>query len=324
MRQKLSAWFISLMILTFLPTLGVAQVKYLKITIKSAKLWPAKTSGKCWDPCLGRRYKLPPRGKKNFNEYYSNKNFNKACSGRKAPDAFVSIKVGKYGTFTTDKINNTCKPEFNVSHTFRVMPNAIFTVSVFDNDGAAGFQMKRDKMGTYTTPSVPAKLLNGGIFRIKSFGQVEELVLSAQIVQRPTTNTCEGVYKVRIAEFEVEATKESGKTWDRGFGRFKKPDVVVSLKIGNQTITTPKKQDKLSFRFNDQKVQSTITIKKGMSLSLNLYDKDAFGRKDTIGETAETDICKIIHPANKVFTGIHSFKYFGRVKKVIVIFTKVK
>ncbi len=323
MRSKffISLW-VGLFLLVSFPVFG--QVKYLRITVRSAKLWPAKTSGKCWDPCLGRKYKLPPRGKKNFAEYYKDKIFKQACTGHKAPDAFVVVRIGKYESFITDKVNNTCEPEFNVSHIFRVDPRATFTVSVYDNDGAAGFQIKRDEMGTYTTSVVPKELLNGGTLRIRSFGQVEELILSAQIVKKPVTKSCEGVYKVRIAEFDVEATKENGKTWDRGFGRFKNPDIVVSLKIGDKTIVTPKKQDKLFFRFNEQKVEGLFTIKEGMSLSLSVVDKDAFGHQEMIGETAETDVCKILYPPNKPFQGLYTFKYFGRVKRVVLIFRRLK
>ncbi|MEM1008137.1 MAG: hypothetical protein AAGJ35_03955, partial [Myxococcota bacterium] len=71
-----------------LPALGHAEVKYINITIKQIKLWPVKPTGHCWDPpCFGKKYNLPPRGAKNYQDYFKDKNFRTVCKGSPAPDA---------------------------------------------------------------------------------------------------------------------------------------------------------------------------------------------------------------------------------------------
>ena len=313
--KKFSLSLLAFLAITFIASTGFAQVKYLEITIKKVQVWPTKPNGKCWDPCFMKRYKLPARGNKAYSSYFSDTNFIKACTGSKAPDPIVEIKIGKYEKFTTDKINNKCNPTFNLKKVFRVAKGAPFSVGVYDNDGGAGFQVKRDMMGFLTYPSVPKQLLNGGRLVIRSFGQVEALVLTSKVVTKPANTGCAGTYKVRLAEYDVKAKKANGKTWDRGFGKYKKPDVMVVLKIGNASITTPKKQDTLNATFTN--INKTIAIKKGMTVNLTLYDKDGFGRKEVIGQTAIGDVCKMINA-----TGSYTFKPFGQVNKVVVIFTK--
>lgn len=330
MKKWSFGWTALMAAMLLLPASGFAQVKYLKITVKSANLWPARVSGKCWDPCFGKKFQHPARGNKNFAKYFENANFRNACTGSKAPDGLVEIEIGKYEKFTTDKKNNTCTPKFNVGKVFRVGAKDTFTVSVYDNDGAAGFQAKRDLMGKWTSATIPKELANGGTMTIRSFGQVEELVLQAEVVQKPKVaagGTCDGVYKVRVVEVEVHATKANGKSWDRGFGSSKKPDIMVILQIGSESIPPKDQLNKLVKKFIARnKLQATITnlhatmaIKKGQAVKLKVLDADLFNRKETIGETAESDVCKIINASGK-----HVFTNFGRVKKVVVLFSKEK
>lgn len=301
---------------------GGSEVKFLEITIKSLKAWPVKHTGRCWDPpCFGQKFhkKLPARGAKDYSTYANNKYFKKLCKRPVAPDPLVEIKIGKYEKFTTDKFNNQCNPILNIRHTFRVAPNDPFTVSVYDNDGAAKIQFKRDHMGTWSFDKVPAQLLNGGTLVLRGSkddkNQIEELVLSSRVIKRKVSPGCEGVYKVRITEFGVKYKKESGKTWDRGFGKATRPDIVVSLKIGGTTLTTPKKSNTFVASFFN--VGRVFTIKKGTSASLRVLDIDVFGRKELVGETAVTDVCQIINA-----TGSYTFGAFGQVKKIVLIFTK--
>ncbi|MEM1009465.1 MAG: C2 domain-containing protein, partial [Myxococcota bacterium] len=179
------------------------DVKYIKITVKRAMLWPVRDTGRCFDPCLGKRFSLPKRDKdhKTYSKYFESESFRKACTGTWAPDAFVEIKVGKYGKFTTTKVNNTCTPQWKgVSKVFRVAPKDKFVVSVYDNDGVAGFQAKRDLMGRYESATVPARLLAGRRLILKRFGQVEALVLKAEVVNVKQPEACTGVYNVRVVE----------------------------------------------------------------------------------------------------------------------------
>ncbi|MCB9639265.1 MAG: hypothetical protein H6728_08190 [Myxococcales bacterium] len=297
-------------------------VKYIKITVKSAKLWPVKPSGHCWDPpCFGKKYQLPARGAADYQKYFEDKNFQMLCNPKSsvAPDALVEIKIGAYDVFRTDKINNNCTPEWNVSHVFRVSPNDPFDLKVLDNDGGAGIQVKTDAIGHYTAPSVPAELLKGGKLVLKSFGQVEEIVLEAQVVERPKIdpNACDGVYNVRIVEYEVKDKKENGKNWDWGFGKAKLPDVVIKLKIGKYEVTTDKIQDKTMHTFTAG-ASKTIAIKKGMDVNLEVLDSD-LNKFDKIGQTAESDVCKLLTAGGK-----YTFSNFGQVIKVVVIFEKRK
>lgn len=317
-------WFLGCLALltaaTFAPVESYAtDVKFLEIKIVSVKVWPTKPSGKCWDPCFMKKYKLPARGAKDYSKYFSNMEFRKACTGSKAPDPLVEIKVGKYEKFTTDNVNNQCNPTFNLKKVFRVPANAAFSVAVYDNDGAAKFQFKRDTIGVKAWPTVPKELINGGKMVIKSFGQVEELVLESKVVKRPKiANTgCEGTYSVRVVEFDVKPKKADGKSWDRGFGRFTKPDVFVVMKVGSDEITTPKKQDTLAATFTGGGRE--LAIKKGKEVKVIVYDKETFGRKELIGETALGDVCTIIKAGGK-----HTFTNFGQVNRVVVLFTKTK
>lgn len=311
-----AAWLVN-------PMLSAADgVKYIKITIKSAKLWPVKPDGRCWDPpCFGKKYELPARGAADYQKYFEDKNFQMLCNPKSpvAPDGLVEIKIGAYEVFRTDKINNNCTPDWNVSHTFRVGPNDPFTVKVLDNDGGAGIQVKTDEIGTYSAPTVPAELMNGGKLVLKSFGQVEELVLEAQVVDRPKIDptSCDGVYTVRVVEYEVKDKKENGKPWDWGFGRAKLPDVVIKVKIGKNEIVTPKVQDQAAHVFTSAEGK-TFAIKKGEEINVEVLDSD-LNKFESIGQTAESDVCKVLNAGGK-----YVFANFGQVIKVVVLFEKKK
>lgn len=307
-----------LMGLLCLPSLGLAQVKFLEITVVSAKVWPVKPDGKCWDPCFGKKYKLPARGAKDYNTYMQEAEFRKACTGSKAPDPLVEIEIGKYGKFTTGQKNNDCTPTFNVSHTFQIEAGAPFKVAVYDNDGAAGIQAKRDLMGEWAAASVPEQLMNNGTLTLRGFGQVEELVLTGKIVQKAVATTCEGTYSVKIAEVEVMATKENGKTWDKSILRKKAamPDIIVTMTIAGQKVETPLQRDTLQATFTN--VETTVAIKAGTTLSLLVEDHDGV-KREKIGQTALPDVCKVIPSGG---SGQYVVPTFDRVVKVVLIFTK--
>lgn len=298
----------------------IPEVQFIEITIKTVNVWPIKPSGRCWDPpCFFQKFKkkLPSR-KTPFSQYSTNKVYKKLCKRPIAPDPLVEIKIGKYEMFTTDKINNQCTPSFNIKHTFRVTKGDAFSVSVYDNDGAAKVQVKRDHMGTWSQETIPPALRQGKTLRLTHFGQVQELVLSARIIKRKVTPGCAGVYKVRVAEYSVKEQKESGKTWDRGLGKATRPDVFVALKIGDTTLKSPVQSN--SFLASFFNVSGVFTIKKGNSVSLKVFDKDIslFGKsQEKIGETAYTDVCSLIS-SNGMFVS----KPFGQVEKVVLIFEK--
>ena len=291
--------------------------KFLQITIKSIKVWGTKKNGRCWDPCLGKRYKLPKRGKKNYSFYLKNKAFKQACTGVKAPDILASIAIGKYEKFTSRKLDNRCQASFNITHTFRVSASDDFRIGIYDSDDIAGFPFKFDTIGVWQASVIPLKLFNGGTFILRHFGQVEEMVLTSKVLKPPTSNKCEGVYKIRIVEFDVKTTKENGQTWDHGIGKFKNPDVNITLKIGKHTLETPTQLN--SFHKIFLKTGTILPIKKGSEVFLNVYDKDSLGKSDLIGQTAVLNVCQIINQK-----GIYTFPPFGQVKKVVVIFEKKK
>ena len=302
--------------------LKINPIKFIEISIQELQVWPVKPSGKCWDPpCFFSSYRagkeLPRRGNPKYNSYFTNKNFRLLCKAPKAPDPYIEIKIGKYEKFVTARLNNSCSPTFNLKHTFRVTPNARFTVNIFDNDGAIGVNFKRDRMGTWYSDKMPTELLRGQTLVLRSFGQIEKLVLKARIVHRPEISSCNGVYKVRIAEFAVQPTKETGKSWDTGFGSRVKPDVVVRLQIGNATLQTPLTKNAFIKSFTN--VDSIFTIKKGMSASLKVFDQDLFGSTEKIGETALASACNLINRR-----GRYTFRKFGQVKKVVLIFEKMR
>ena len=297
--------------------------KSIKITIRKVRVWPTKPSGRCWDPCFGKKYKLPSRDKKNYMEYFNNKVFSKACCGgrltrSKLPDPFVSLRIGKYDTFTTDKIDNTCTPNFNVSKVFhRVSQNDGMLISVYDNDGAAGLQIKKDTMGIRGFQKIPNEIWEGKKLVLHRFGQIEKLVLEAQVLKtitdKPQKTKCDGEYRVRIVEAEVKTRKSTGKTWDWKWAG-SKPDLIVKMKIGPYTIQTPKKGNTFVAKF--KKAEQTIAIKKNMPVNLKVLDKDPKG-SEIIGQHAVTDVCTLINAK-----GIYTFAKFDQVVKVVVIFEK--
>ncbi len=317
----------SMLCLLALPAAAQAQAIYLKITVKKAMVWPIRDSGKCFDPCLGKKFKLPARDKspEDFMKYMENDEFRKACTSPKVagwtPDPLVEIKIGDYGKFTTDKKDNTCLPEWNVSHTFRVAAGDKFSLAVYDNDGAAGVQAKRDLMGLYEAAQVPAELMNGGTLVLKRFGQVEGVVLSAERVAAPAPAevACSGVYQARIVEVEVESTKADGRTWDRGFGKYKLPDLVVELSVGNDKVATPK-ADNVTFAKYDS-AQMDVPVSRGVPVRIMVKDMDPGNKFEEIGQTAFADVCDLL---SKAQDGIYTFPAFGRVKKVVVIFRKIR
>lgn len=298
------------------PKTKVEGVRYIRIHVQRAMLWPVRHTGRCWDPCLGKRYRLPARDQNPtaFHKYFKHVEFNKVCTGTTAPDGLVEIKIGKYEKFTTTKMNNSCSPEWkNTSHVFRVSPNDSFSISVYDNDGMAGFQAKRDLMGTYTAPRVPNQLLRGGYLLLRRFGQVEALILRAEIVKKPRRRGCRGAYQVRIVEVEVEKTKPTGGSWDRGFGFMTKPDVIASFSSKQQELKTPKLGNAFSSKYTN--TSASFFFRRGQGVRLKVIDKDPGGH-DLIGEKSIGNICRLIRKG-----GIHTFS-FGRVKKLVVIFEK--
>lgn len=319
--KRLSVLALVLFLSAFLAPVAQAQVTFLKIKVERAMIWPTKPDGKCWDICLGKKFKLPERnlGPEEYTKYFENTEFRKACTGTWAPDPIVQIKIGQYDTFTTTKKDNTCSPEWNVEHTFRVEQGAGFTVNVCDNDGAGGQQVKCDPIGSYTAATVPAELLGGGKLVLKRFGQVEALFLSAQVVQQqapPAAPSCDGTYRVRIVEYEVKETKANGDPWDKGWGKFKKPDVIVKVAIGSDQIESPKKQDTTAAKLDG--VQREVLIKAGTPVRIEVLDQDPKGF-DTIGQAAFPDVCTLIRESQN---GVYTFKPFEQVVKVVIIFEK--
>ena len=331
--NKMKKWTIGtlgvLTMLMFLPaTSQAATVKYLKLTVMKAKLWPSKADGRCWDICLGKRYKLPARGNKDYQKYFENEEFRKACTGSKSPDAFVVLKVGTT-TFMTDKFNNTCTPEFKKNGTYIskefVLKNdgkVPFTVEVRDNDGAANVRFKSDLMGSFTAGSVPAALLAGKELTLKSFGQVEELVIKGEIVTKTVSDGCDGTYKVTVKSFDVKATKSNGKAWDNKWltGGGGRPDVSVKFSTGGTPIQTKAYKNTVSASYSKEynNSSSAVVVKKGTVVKLTVYD-DELRSKETIGETAIGDACKIFKGA----AGTYTFSNFGRVNNVVIAYTKM-
>jgi hypothetical protein len=296
------------------PVAGVREVKYLKLTIKRLKLWPTKTSGRCWDPCLGKRFQLPARGKQPYSHYFKNDEFRRACTGTWAPDAYVVIKHGKYQTFTTDKKNNLCNPTYNVSKLFRLDTSAGIHIQVFDNDGAAGVQVKRDLMGEFRADRLPKALLNGGKVVLRQMGRVEELVLEASIVTRKVKVGCSGVYKVTLLQVDIHDTRENGKKWDKGIGKLQMPDMEGFVQLGSQQLTIPKQQDTASKKFTN--LYMTASVKPGDALKVRILDRDrtwtAQIKHEVIGDTTIANACSVLKHR------VIALKNFGRVKQVLL------
>ena len=299
------------------------EIRFVKITIHSARVWPVNGKGFYWDMRL-RPKNLPMASGKSYDDLKNDAAFKKACTGnvltkKKVADPFVVLKIGKYEKFETVKINNTCAPDFNVSKTFRIASDDKIVAEVWDNDGAAKVRFKKELIGRRSFDPVPGKLFNGGKLVIRNFGRVLSLTLSATVVKKQVApavkpKTCDGVYRVRIVEAKVKEKRANGKSWDWGFGKKKRPDVIVELKVGGHTVTTAKKTDSIQMTF--QNAHKTFAIKKGTAVNLLVKDKDLKGF-ESIGQTATVDACKLIHGSGK-----HVFKNFGQVEKVVVIFEK--
>ncbi len=303
----------------------VPGVKYLEITIEEFAVWPINSNGKCFDlrnkVCLMYRLKRknPPKKGENIKRAVEeNADLKAICSSGAAPDVMVKIQIGKYETFITAPIKNKCFGKIGLKHTFRIEPQDFnFSVKVFDADGTGGVNIKKELMGSFSSKKVVEELIKRGKVTLGPFGQVEKLVLSAKLVKgKGTIVRCDGVYRVRLVEFKVKKTRENGKTWDRGFGNGRKPDVIISLKIGSEKLKTPQYINSLQKILTS--VEKKFLVKKDSVLSVTVWDKDTFG-KEKIGETLVPNLCKKLLSQSKL-----ELKSFDRVEKVVLIFEKLK
>ena len=283
-----------------------AQSKFYKITIEKAQIWPVKANGKCWDAYI-RTLKLPKRGEKTFKEYMKEESFKKATMGMKAPDCYVTIKIGKNPIYSSPVVKNTCSPKFKVSHIFRVGPKDQFSLRVYDNDGRFKKFNKSDIVGKFSCKF--NRKFAGGVIRLGRFGQVEDLVLKIEEVRNPDFL---GLYRVGIKYVEVRTKKSNGKNWDAGWGSMKKPDLKVVVRIGNVAISTKVKKNTFSTKFGTVK---SMVLKKGMKVYISVFDQD-IGKVDVIGKYQVDDVSKMINSRGKYKLS------FQQVKELILTFEK--
>ena len=333
----------ALTMLMLLPvTSQAATVKYLKVSVIKAQLWPVtqNKSGKTvyWDNLVGMGVgtfavkdfpSFDP--KKPYADYAKNAAFAKICDGKnkRSPDAFVVLKLGSK-TFTTDKFNNQCAPEFKkggsyISFTTQLMNDGKmpFSVEVRDNDGAAGIRLASQLMASYQAGAIPAALLAGKELTL-NFGAgtgVVSLVLKGEVITKTVSDGCDGTYKVTVKSFDVKQTKSNGKTWDNKWltGGGGRPDVSVNFSTGGTTIQTKayKNPFAASYSKDHNNSSSAVVVKKDSIVKLTVYD-DELRSKETIGETAIGDACKIFKGAS----GTYTFSNFGRVNNVVITFVK--
>lgn len=335
-----------------------STMQFVRVTVVKAKLWPLTKHKGCWDPCTsGYRKPFPTRGLSNYKYYLKDSNFQEMTQGTRSPDPRVRVQIGNYDLYVTPTIQNSTEPTWNASHLFRLRGNEPITISVTDDDETIAHDLLRtyrttrelmgrwsaDTIGTIKLPHLPKQALKGGTVVLRSFGQVEMLELKFEPVQRTVTEEgCEGVYRVRIAELEVEKTRFDGKPWHAGIGRLGNPSPFIKLNFGGYLLETPVAYKQLKIVYQSSRL---IPIRKTTPLSLIVKDfsvgvrfsldkqykipflpiRVGLGMKrepsaQEIGQNAFLTLCPLLKKAKN---GKVRIPPFGRVKSLLLFFDKI-
>lgn len=334
------------------------HVRFVKITVVKAKIWPLTSKRKCWDTCTSWKVPLlPPRGLSQKGVYEKDPGFRMLSQGRTAPDPRVKIKLGAYDMYITPTKTNTVEPKWNASHIFRLRGNQPMTVTVSDDDQNVAHDVLRtyrstrelmdrwseEVIGTYTIKNLPIQMVEGGRLILRSFGQVEYLELKVEpLPYKPSNSDCEGVYRVRVAELQINALRADGRAWHPGVGRMSLPSAYTKIWLGSQKLETPVAYKRLKAIYQTSRI---IPIRKHMTMSIEVrdftvgfrlsFDKQVkvpllpirvgIGMKNepssqSIGQTAFLSVCDLIKRSKN---GVVQLKPFGQVKKVLLFFDKI-
>lgn len=336
-----------------------SHVRFVKVTVVKARLWPLTAKKQCWDTCTTwNNPSLPPRGLPKFSVYMKDSRFRSVATGRPAPDARVKIKVGKYDMFITPTVNNSVQPTWNASHIFRLRGNEPMEITVSDDDQNVAHDLLRtyrstrelmqrwseQVIGSFKTNKLPVQMVEGGRLILRSFGQVEYLELKIEPLPVNRTNdSCEGVYRVRMAELTVKPTRADGRPWHAGVGSMSRPSPYSVLWLGTQKLETPVAYKRLSAIYQTSRI---IPIRKDTTMSIDVRDysvglrlsfdrqikipflplRVGIGMKNepasqSIGQTAFFSACSLIKKAKN---GVVRLPSFGQVKSTVLFFDKLK
>ena len=343
------------------PTVNKLQdVQFVRVTLRRARVWPVDAKGQCWDTCpTTSTLKMPPRGLSSFKLYNKDQNFSSMNTGTLRPDPKVRIQLGNYDIFVSPTRNDTLQPVWNASYLFRLRGNEPLTLTVFDDDDNIAHDAlrtyrptrrfinqwwKSQIIGQYKSKRLPAVFLKGGRWILRSFGQVEMLELEVKPVQMiRKTPGCDGVYRVRVAELEIQPTRANGKPWHPGVGLLRNPSPYGKLWLGTQKLETTVAYKSLKAVYQNSRL---VPIRKSTSLVLEVRDYStgvglSLDRKykvpflplhfrldmkkeastNRIGQTAFLSVCKLL---KKSKNGSIRLPAFGRVKSALLFFDKVE
>jgi hypothetical protein len=333
-------------------------VRFVKVTVVKARIWPLRKDKSCWDTCARWSVpSLPPRGLRPFDSYMKHQGFKSLAAGHVAPDPRVKIQIGKYDKYITPTKANTLTPIWNATHIFRIRGNAPMTITVSDDDQNVAHDILRtyrstrelmdrwseQVIGQVKTDRLPIQMVTGGRVILRDFGQVEYLELKVEPVQvSKQDTTCEGVYRVRIAELGVNQKRADGRPWHAGVGRMSYPSPYITLWLGSQKLETPVAYKRFESVYQTSRIvpirkQTTVSIdvrdfSVGFRLSFDKQIKVPFlpvrvgiGMKNepssqAIGQTAFFSACTLIKRAKH---GMVQLKPFGQVSKVVLFFDKL-
>jgi len=152
-----------------------SQRVWIRLTVKSADIWPVRANGSCWDQCW-ETPKVPPRELKPYAWYLKFPGFKKAMKGWMVPDVKAVVRVGKQ-VIELSVQNNQLQPKWNVTRVIRVGPRDSFSVEVLDVDSFGS-----ERIGLYTSKTLPSALWKGGALTLRKFGQVENFTLSSSLI----------------------------------------------------------------------------------------------------------------------------------------------
>ncbi|MCK5798880.1 MAG: hypothetical protein KAI47_16925 [Deltaproteobacteria bacterium] len=270
-------------ILAILLLLLAAPVAYSatqrRITVLDAYIMPAKSTGACWDACMGRNTaklkKLLGRlakatGPKGWAIVAASNVGKWVANGSQAPDPFVTVDFDKGRMIRTNTAKNTLRPSWGSSKILPLGLRESVTIRVWDRDTRFN-----DPIG-HLTVDVPKKYLrHGGIWKLH-FPGVYELSLKFSSATPAATSLASGRYRVTVANGLVADTKTNGKAWDALGGR---PDPFVTLQIGRQTLRTSIIPNTLRPGWDRSQ---TVTLSSNDPVQISIWDKDAM-RNDLIG-----------------------------------------
>lgn len=273
-----------------------------RVTILSAKLYPSKDKGSCWDVCSPSSQKkmeylserLRFAGPKGWQYTIKHPSISKQIKGKKLPDVFVEFSLDGRDVYRTSLKKNTLEPQWTRSWDLNLYPKQDIEFYVWDKD-----MITSDKIGNHAV-TIPSKIMkDGGTWKV-SFGQVYELTLliaPLQKIKKPKPLAFPtGKYKVSVVKAIIKPKNSKKKNWDMMGG---KPDPYAIITIGKHTIKTKHVKDTLMPTWKTTKILHLTGDEK---VTYKVFDRD-LQKDDMIASCSISPLKGVTLQKNEFFHG---------------------